>query len=136
MRTLLAGLAAGAILLAVSFATPAPASDKLAQPTAASIEKLLRDMRAKGEPELPSMIPLKYAVLMEFGLVSLHQVSPSRWQAEIELLVEFGPPPPSILGFERMRRGRYWLVLNRQGERWGMSRFSPIARIHLLPARS
>ena len=84
MRTLLAGLAAGAILLAVSFASPAPTSDKLAQPTAASIEKLLRDMLARGELELPSMIPLKNAVLMEFGLVDLHHVTPSRWQAEIE----------------------------------------------------
>ena len=122
-------------MLAVSFATPAPASDKLARPTAASIEKLLRDMLAQDELELPSMIPLKHAVLMEFGLVDLYHVTPSRWQAEIELLVDFGPPPPSILGFERVRRGRYWLVLNRQGERLGMSRFSPIARIHLLPAR-
>ena len=71
---------------------------------------------------------------MEFELVELDQVSPSRWHAETELVFDFGPPPPAVLGFERVRRGRYWLVLTRQGEPFELLRFAPIAEVRPLPA--
>ncbi len=106
MRPLFADLAIVSVLLSIGFSPPAPASDNLGVPTPASIETLLRERLAEDDTSMPSLIPYKNAVLMEFGLVVLDWVSSSRWHAEIDLLFDFGPPPPSILGFERQRRGR------------------------------
>ncbi len=133
MRPLLISLTVVSMLLSVCFKTPALASHKMAVPTAPSIEKLLREWLADDDFRMPALFPYKSAVLMAFRLVNLDQVSSSRWHAEIELLFDFGPPPPSIVGFERIRLGRYRLVLNQQDERFGLVRFSPVATVRLLP---
>lgn len=121
------------MLLSVGLTSPAPASERLATPTAASIESLLRDMLVEDDLDMPSLMVLQDAMLLDFELVVLDQVSPPRWHAEIVLLFDFGPPPPSILGFERIRRGRYRLVLKQHGTDLGLSRFTPVARVHPLP---
>ena len=133
MRSLLISLAVVPMLLSVCFNTPALASDNLAVPTAPSIEKLLRERLADDDFRMPSLFLYKSAVLMAFRLVNLDQVSSSRWHAEIELLFDYGPPPPSIVGFDRIRIGRFRLVLNQQDERFELVRFSPIATVHPLP---
>jgi len=108
--------------------------DDQAAPTAAGIEKLLRESLAKDDFSLQGMVGFKNAALLEFELVKLEQLSPSRWRAATNLVFVFSPPPASIKGFERVRRGRYQLVLGQQGEQFGLVRFSPTATLHLLPS--
>ncbi len=133
MRSLQVNLSIVLILLSVWFKVPALASDELAPPTAPSIEKLLREWLADDDLDMPWLDSYKNADLLAFLLVDLHQVSSSRWHAETELLFDFGPPPPAIVGFEQIRLGRYRLMLNRQNQRMRLMRFSPVATVHLLP---
>ena len=136
MRELWSSLAAVAVLLLVGCAGPAPPSQELGMPTAASIEGLVREKLAKDDFENSLQNPFKKPVLLNFGLVELDQVSPTQWHAEIELSLDFGPPPPSIVGFQQIRRGRYELMLKPQGKRWALFRFHLIGRVHPLPASS
>ena len=133
MRSLLFSLSIALILLSVSFKVPALASEELARPSEPGIEKLRREILADDNPDMPWLDSYRNATLLAFRLVDLHQLSPSRWQAEIELLFDFGPPPPSIIGFEQLRLGRYRLVLKNQDQRMRLILFSPVATVHLLP---
>ncbi len=133
MRSLLFGLSIVLISLSVWFKVPALASQELARPTTPGIEKLLREFLADDDPNMPWLDSYRNATLLTFRLVNLHQLSSSRWQAEIELLFDFGPPPPAILGFEQLRLGRYRLVLNSQDQQMRLILFSPVATMHLLP---
>ena len=96
MRSLLTGLAVVSMLLSVCSYAPVLASDKPAVPTAASIEQLLREKLTNDVFDLPALFPYKGAVMMEFRLVNLDRVTSSRWHAEIDVLFDFGPPPPGM----------------------------------------
>ena len=134
MRPLTIMLALVSLLILPGFSALEPASEASARPTEQSIEALLRDALAREEVALPSLLPFKSARMMEFGLVTLERVTSSRWHAETEMVFDFGPPPPAVLGFERLRRGQYRLVLERVGEVWRLKRFTPMGRVHPLPA--
>ncbi len=133
MRSLWFSLSIAMILLSVWFKVPALASEELARPTEPGIEKLLREFLADDDLDKPWLDSYRNATLLAFRLVNLHQLSSSRWQAEIELLFDFGPPPSAILGFEQIRLGRYRLVLNSQDQQMRLMLFSPVATVHLLP---
>ncbi len=133
MRSLLFSLSIVLISLSVWFKVPALASEELARPATPAIEKLLREFLADDDPDMPWLDSYRNATLLAFRLVDMHQLSPSRWHANIELLFDFGPPPPAILGYERIRLGRYRLVLNSQDQRMRLMLFSPVATVYLLP---
>lgn len=136
MRPILTYLAGIAMLLYVGAVTPVSALGQYSEPDAAAIEKLVRDTLGREEYGLPSLLPYKNAALIEFELLSLEQVTSSHWHARIQMLFDFGLPPPSIVGFKRIRRGSYRLVLKRQDGRLTMRRFTPVGRVYLLPVRN
>ena len=135
MRPLTIVLALVSLLVLPGFSALAPASETAVRPNERSIEALLRSALARDEVALPALLPLKSARMMEFALARLERVTSSRWHAETEMLFDFGPPPPAVLGFERIRRLQYRLVLERDGEAWRLKRFTPMGRVHPLPAR-
>lgn len=158
MRPLLTSLAVLSLALSLGCTSPAPQADKPTVPTAASIEQLLRDRLAPIEvislgpmplnllktilpyptvprARLPSLTPYKKMELMAFKLLDLVPVSASRWQAEIEVQFDFGPPPPAVLGFQRLHRLRFHLLVKQRGERLALLRFAPVAGLHPLPTR-
>lgn len=132
-RTWLANITIGLFLLFMSFSFCAFASDRSYAPTSLQIENLLRESLSDGRTYVPLMY--RKAVLKKFKLLKLEGISQSRWYAKIELLFDFGRLPPTIVGFERLRSGRYWLAIQAQGKRLVLTRFSPISEIHLLPAK-
>ncbi len=119
-------------LLLSCFAVSVLASDR-SSPSSAGIERLVRDALAKDEVELPSLLPLRNATLLDFRLVGLQQASQTRWLAMIDMLFDFGEPSPFVIGFQRVRHGRYRLVLQQQNGQLELTRFTPVARIHPLP---
>ena len=122
-------------LLIAVLPSKAPASDRVSEPTAAEIEWLVRTAISEEHDRLPSLLPLRGADLLKFRLVSRDRTSATRWQTVIDLLLDFGPPTSSVLGFERIRAGRYWLVIDNNDGRFELWRFSPVGRVHPLPAR-
>ena len=122
------------LLLAFGLSLAASAFDRAGEPNAASIERLLREAQAGEAPGLPSLLSLRDAAILDVELLELERIAPSRWVAEIVLLADYGPPPPSVLGFERLRRGRYRLLLEQDGAELGLLRISPMGRVHALPA--
>ena len=134
MRLLRITLALASLIVLTGFSALVPASEEVPAPSARSIESLVLGALAQEEVALPSLLPLKDARLMEFGLVKLQRFTSSRWHAETEMLFDFGPPPPGVLGFERLRRLHYRLALERAGETWRIKRFTPMGRVHPLPA--
>ncbi len=131
--TLLALLCISFLLISV-LAPKAPASDQVSEPTAAEIEWLVRTAISEENDKLPSLLPLKSAELLKFRLVSRNRTSSTTWQAEIDLLFDFGPSPSSVLGYQRVRAGRFRLVIDHNDGRFELSRFSPVGRVHPLPA--
>ena len=133
MRTLLVSLSIVAILLSACVKTPTPGSDRTAAPSAASIEKLIRGRLKKDDVDRPGLFPFENAVLMDFRLVDLEQVSSSRWRAEIGLLIDYGPAPPSVIGFERIRLGLFKVRLDRQDANLELTRLTPVGTVQPLP---
>ncbi len=121
-------VAAGLFMLLASLA--AAAEDR---PTASQIETLLRDALTNNRIFVPSFY--RNAKLKDFELLKLEGVASSRWYADVEMLFDFGILPPTIVGFDRERRGRYTLILQRQDTRLELLRFTPNAKVHLLPAK-
>ena len=115
------------VLLSATFS--ASALDRSTAPTAAQIETLLRTALTGDQPYLPSMY--RRAVLQEFELRMLDGVLAPRWLAEVELLFDFGPPAPAIIGFQQHRRAIYRLIIKQQGDRLQLLRFTPVGTIHL-----
>ena len=119
------------MLLIANITTVQAASDDSEPPTEMQIESFLRKALANED----SRVPPAYwsATLMDFELQKLEWITPSRWVVETELQFDFGPPPPTVLGFERLRRGRYRLILYRESGQLQLKRFSPMDGIRLLP---
>ncbi len=132
MQPVSIGLTIVSMLLSACLMTTTPARDQPVMPNAASIEKLLRDTLANDGTDTPGLFPYEDAVLMEFRLVDLEQVSSSRWQAETELLFDYGPAPAWVMGLERIRRGRYKLRLDQQDARLLLTRFTPVGTVQPL----
>ena len=109
------------------------ASDRSALPGSASIEQLVREALSADAVELPSLLPLRNAGLLDFRLIGLQQQSPERFIAMIDMVFDFGKQPPFVVGFERVRHGRYRPVVQRRGTRLELTRFTPVVRIHPLP---
>lgn len=136
MTSIFSRLTVATVLLAASLNLPACASDRPGQPSAASIETLLREALASDAVELPSLIPFKEARLMKFELVELDPGSSGRWHVESDLQFDFGPLHPSVVGFERIRSGRYRMVLKRKDAGLELIRFYPVGSVRPLPGRA
>ena len=120
-------------LLSVGAVSTANAWDPDGAPRASSIEDLVRERLENGGPALPSYVIIPSVVVEGFDLVTLERISRSRWLAEAELLIDHGPPAPSVIGFERVRRGRYELLIERRGAAFVLLKISAAGRIHPLP---
>ena len=127
----LAGLVVAATLLLLTITTVQAASHDPVPPTATQIEKFLRKAMANEHPRMPTAFWT--ATLMNFELRRLERITQSRWIVVTELLFDFGPPPPAVLGFERQRRGHFRLVLDRENGRLKLNRFAPMGLLHPLP---
>ena len=136
MRLLLVRLALLSLLLTAGVSLATWAVERQAGPSAERIERLLRDLLAKEDGSGPSLHFLGNAKLLEFRLLELEPGARSRWHAEIEVLSDFGPPPPDVFGFERIRQSRFGLILEERGEALELLRFTPLSRVHPLPARA
>lgn len=135
MRSLLTSLVALSFLLGVAITSPLVASDRSSRPSASSIEQLLRELLAKRSGEPRSLIPYRDAELMAFGLVVLDRLSESHWYAEIDATFDFGPGPKAVLGYERVRGGRYEVFIKQHDGTWRLQRFNPKGRVQPLPAK-
>lgn len=133
MRSLMTVLAVAALLLAGSFASPISAWDEPEKPSAAEIESLLRKMLAKDQGGPGGLAPFRSAELKDFELIVVEPLAPTRWDAQVELIFDFGPPPPGVLGFESVREGRYHLRLSQDGRRLELLRFNPVGQVYPLP---
>jgi len=73
---------------------------------------------------------------VEFRLLDLVPLSPERWRAEVALLFDHGPAPRAAPapGYERLRAGRYQLVIGARDGALALVRVTPKGGIHLLPA--
>ncbi len=134
MRPLLLSAAVASLLLtgcaqAVELVTGEPAP-----PTASTIEDLVREHLASGGHSPQPFFQNEKAALMKFKLIDLSQVTPSRWNAEAELTIDYGPRPASVVGFQQVRTGRYELVVSRQDEQLVLMRFSQLGTVRTLPA--
>ena len=121
-------------LLIAVWASTASAADRATAPTAFEIERLVRTAIVEGNDRLPSLLPLKGAELLKFRLVSRDRTSTTRWHAEVDLLFDYGPAPAAVLGFERFRAGRYWIVVDWTGGVFELSRFAPVGRVQPMPS--
>jgi len=133
MRSLITSLVVASMLFLASFTPPASAWDWMSRPNAYNIEILLRDLLAEDGGGPWSLQPYRDSELIDLDLIVLERLSSNRWHAEVELIFDFGPPPPGVLGFESIRVGRYHLRLSRDGGRLGLLRFNPVGRVHPLP---
>ena len=134
LRDIQLGILAGLILLLGTMVSPAT-FDKPAAPTAAQIETLLRTALTSDQLYVPSLY--RRAEIKEFELRGLDGGLAPKWHAEVELKFEFdNPPNPSIKGFQRQRQRRavYRLIILQSGESLNLLRFTPVGRVHRLPA--
>ena len=134
LRDIQLGILAGLILLLGTMVSPAT-FDKPAAPTAAQIETLLRAALTSDQLYVPSLY--RRAEIKEFELRGLDGGLAPKWHAEVELKFEFdNPPNPSIKGFQRQRQRRavYRLIILQSGESLNLLLFTPVGRVHRLPA--
>ena len=127
----LAGLVVAAMVMLTTIATVQAASRYPVPPTAMQIEEVLQMAMVDEHPRMPT--GFWTATLVEFKLRQLEQVKPFRWIVVTDLLFDFGPPPPAVIGFERRRRGQFRLVLEQENRRWKLKRFAPMGGIRQLP---
>ena len=131
MRAVPIGFLALSMLLSACVTNGEPSLQQAAVPDATSIERVLRDKLAD-DAGRPGLNPYEKAVLKEFRLVELEQVSSTRWYAQTELLFDYGPAPASVIGFERTRRGYFELRLDRQDAQLRLTRFTPVGTVQPL----
>lgn len=105
--------------------------DKLSE---TMIAGLLEDALTQDVIEPYSLMAFENAEILDIDLVRQERLSGFQWVVEIELEADFGPAPAAVIGFERMRRGRYRLILARPDGQLKLRRFTPIAQIESLPA--
>ncbi len=127
----LAGLVLAATMLLLTITTVQAAPRDPVPPTATQIENFLLKAMANEHPRMPTAFWT--ATLMNFELRRLERITQSRWIVVTELLFDFGPPPPAVLGFERQHRGHFRLVLDRENGRLKLNRFAPMGLLHPLP---
>jgi len=131
------GLLLAGLLLAAAFSRTA-AADEATAPTAVQLETLLRDVLAGkktiGSPPWQRRQTAAVA-LLDFELVALRRVGPTRWRVDTNLDLDFGPPPPGVLGYERRRQGPYQLGVRFVEERLELLRFNPAGGVHALPGQ-
>ena len=132
MRKLLAGLAAGTLLLACQTVSVVSAGDP-APPAAYEIENTLRQSLNEGRLGPWAMTDYRTAELKELELLALDPLTPSRWYADVAVLFDFGAPPAGTIGFERERLGMYQVLLERDGDGWAVRRFHPSGKVKPLP---
>lgn len=111
----------------------APSADRFEKLTEPMITDLLFKALKQNPVEPYPLTALKNAEVTDIDLIRQDRVSGSLWVAEIELEADFGPAPSAVIGFERVRRGRYALVITRPDGQLKLQRFTPIARVESLP---
>lgn len=132
MRKLLAGLAAGTMLLACQ-AVPVVPADEPAPPTASEIEDSLRRSLAEDERGPWAEPRRRSAELKGLELLALDPLTPTRWYADVAVLFDYGARPPDVIGFERQRLGTYQVLLERVDDDWVVRRFYPLFKAKPLP---
>lgn len=133
-RRRIAPLLAVILIAGLTFSGAVLASDAVAPPKAGQIEQLLRQALKSGEiSRLPSMLSYDDATLLEFSLEDMKRISPKRVDALVDMTLDFGPPPPGVLRYERQRRGRYELELHHGGDGWELQRVTPLADLRRMP---
>lgn len=130
--TLAASTLAAATLVAATVSAEAMSQRSVA-PTPDQIEALLQRAQAETHPRLPPSY--WQAELLDFDLKELEPTNAVRWIAIVELAFDFGPPPRSVIGFERERGGAYRLVLDRQDGDFDLKRFAPLEAVRPLSSR-
>ena len=129
----LGGLLVAGLALSTA-AGPAFASERIEPPRPGVIETLLRAALEDGTPgRRTSLLSFDSAELLDFGLLELERVSPARFDARVDLKLDFGPAPEGVLGYERMRRGLYELELRHNGANWTLQQLTPLATTRPMP---
>jgi hypothetical protein len=113
MRTLLFAVIATTLLLPPIMA--AVADDRI--PDAKAIEDVLRDALAgySGTPHV--LVQLRRATLIDVTVVDIEPLAPRRWRTRVTMLIDYGPTPRGILGYERLRIDEFNLDVARRDER-------------------
>ena len=128
-------LVAVSLLVSLTFGPAASAGerDEWHAPKTPSIEQLVRERLENDASSLPSFVIGPKARIEAFDLIWIEQVQSTRWIAEVEMLLDFGPPLAAVIGYERRRRGIYELVLEQRDGDLTLTRISPKGRLHPLP---
>ena len=130
-RTLLCGVLT--IVLAGGGSTESSV-DRIEKFSETMIAGLFEDALSQDVIEPYSLVALENAEVLDIDLVRQERLSGFQWVVEIEMEADFGLAPAAVIGFERIRRGRYRLILARSDGQLKLRRFTPIAQIESLPA--
>jgi len=101
-------------------------SDMLAE---RQIERLIEDALDRNVVQPHSLTILENAVILDVDLIRRQKWTPEQKVVVVELEVDFGPAPPGVIGFERLRRDTYWLVLETVDGALAIKRFAPMLKV-------
>lgn len=124
-------LVSAVMLLLMNISSPQATSYESERPTTAQIEQLLKKAITDDKFYLPPAY--KSADLLEFDLQKLEPLARSQWIVDADILFDFGPPPSGVLGFERLRRNSFRLILKEDQGQLRLKRFSPRGEVRALP---
>lgn len=131
LRAFLSGVLA---LPFLAWAESAVSGDRSERLTESMIGAVIDEALSRDQISPHALTALAEAEILRIDLLRQEALSAAQWVAVIELEADYGPAPPAVIGFERVRQGQYRLVLVRQDGRLILQRFTPMAGRELLPA--
>ena len=137
MRSLTLGalmLAALALPACSGITMPPGGPAEVPRLTAERVESLVRDRLAEDREGETRWSAFQTTVLQDLEVVALEPLTASLWHAEVAALLDYGPAPTGVLGYERRRSGHYDLLLMHGPEGFSLERFTLKGRLLPLPA--
>ena len=131
MATRLAVLAAVAVQALWAYSVRA--AEPAAAPTEAEVATLVRETLADPSGEALNWRDFEGARVLDFELLGLQRIGPGRWRADVDMVLDFGPAPAAVLGYQRERRGLYRLDIRRDGDGFSVLRFNAAGSVQRLP---
>ncbi len=123
-------------ILAIPFLVGAVSAkaDEVHAPDAAIVEAVLRQALESDRTDPYALVGLRHARLLDFTVTKIETEYRNRWSAIATIVIDYGPAPKAVYGFERIRDEEFVLVIVNRGGSFELKRLYRAYGARLLPA--